>query len=121
MTEIKIRTVETYEFKGVTYKTLAEAQEAKRKDDLPAAEKWLQLNRKRGYGEIINDGEYSIWNVYGEDSNCDMGGSHIEPFLGAVEGTYRQAAEWAVKHTRFYAWGGGGSIKRAVPRKVIKL
>ena len=49
--------------------------------------------------------------VYGEDPNCDMGGSHISPFLGNFEGTFQEVLEHAANNVRgFYAWGGGGYV-----------
>jgi hypothetical protein len=57
------------------------------------------------------DGGYCVYSVYGEDPNCDMGGSHIAPFLGNVEGTFQEVLEYAANNMkRFYAWGGGGHI-----------
>lgn len=58
------------------------------------------------------DGGYCVYSVYGEDSNCDMGGSHVNPFLGTVEGTFNDVIKYAADNMKsFYAWGGGGYIK----------
>jgi len=58
------------------------------------------------------DGGYCIYSVYGEDPNCDMGGHHSNPFLGNVEGTFKEVLEYAANEMpRFYQWGGGGHIK----------
>lgn len=58
------------------------------------------------------DGGYCTYAVYGEDPNCDMGGSHICPFLGNVEGTFSEVLEYAANEMKgFYAWGGGGHIR----------
>lgn len=54
--------------------------------------------------------ENGVWHVKGEDPNCDLGGSHVQPDLGIVEGTLKDALNYAVTHPRFYAWGGGGDI-----------
>jgi hypothetical protein len=29
-----------------------------------------------------------LWAIHGEDPNCDLGGSHIEPHIETVEGKY---------------------------------
>lgn len=54
---------------------------------------------------------YGVYEVRGEDPNCDMGGYHHEPYLGTVEGTLDEAIEWAVAQDGWEAWGGGGSVK----------
>ncbi len=59
--------------------------------------------------------ERGVWQVNGEDPNCDMGGSHHEPFLGTFEGTLENVIKTAVNIRGFYAWGGGGSIKKVQP------
>lgn len=66
-------------------------------------------------------GEYGIWEIKGEDSNADMGGSHHMPSLGLVEGTLEQAIRHAVSLDRFYTWGAGGSIIKQDAPKVLKL
>ena len=55
----------------------------------------------------------AVWQVKGEDPNCDLGGSHIQPDLGLFEGSLKEALEWAVNHPNFYTWGGGGDIYEA--------
>lgn len=52
-----------------------------------------------------------VWEVRGEDPNCDMGGAHHEPYLGTFEGELGVVIEWAVKQDGFWQWGGGGSIR----------
>jgi len=65
------------------------------------------------------DGGYCVYAVYGEDPNCDMGGSHICPFLGNVEGTFIEVLKYAADNMRgFYAWGGGGG--HITPVKELK-
>ena len=74
--------------------------------------------RKYAYGVNLRynewqsrDGGYTVYSVYGEDPNTDMGGSHITPFLGNVEGTFTEVLEYAANNmSRFYAWGGGGHV-----------
>ena len=61
------------------------------------------------------DGGYTIYSVYGEDPNCDMGGSHICLYLGDVEGTFQEVLEYAANNmSRFYTWGGGGYITPSI-------
>lgn len=64
--------------------------------------------------------EEGVWNIHGEDPNCDFGGYHSNPFLGAVEGRLDKVLEHAVNKSSFYTWGSGGIIKREY-RNVIKL
>lgn len=65
--------------------------------------------------------EYGIWEVRGEDPNCDFGGHHHEPKIGKVEGTLENAIRWAVAQSGFWQWGAGGSIKRKDNEKIIKV
>ena len=65
--------------------------------------------------------QYGVWEVYGEDPNCDLGGSHYQPNLGKVECTLEKAIHWAVEQPGFWQWGGGGSIRRSDFENVIKL
>ena len=62
-----------------------------------------------------------VWDIYGEDPNCDMGGSHHQPYLATVEGSLIKAIEYAVGLTDFYQWGAGGDLKVAKQTKPIKL
>lgn len=57
-----------------------------------------------------------IWMVYGEDPNCDWGGSHHEPLLGIYEGRYGDILYYATEHMdRFWQWGAGGRIVKVEP------
>lgn len=56
--------------------------------------------------------DHGVWQVYGEDPNCDMGGCHSEPYLGTFEGRLSDVVEKAVTLPKFWCWGGGGSIKK---------
>ena len=51
------------------------------------------------------------WRILGEDPNCDMGGSHHEPHLSTVEGTYENVVEHALSLKGFFSWGDGGRIE----------
>ena len=61
---------------------------------------------------------YSTWTIFGEDGNCDMGGSHHQPNLGTVEGTLYQAIKHAVHLPNFWTWGAGGDIKEYITAKL---
>ena len=52
-----------------------------------------------------------VWDVYGEDPNCDLGGSHIRPYLGSWYGSLRLVLHKAVNRHDFWSWGYGGNIK----------
>lgn len=72
-----------------------------------------------GYGDLMKKHsleEYGIWNVYGEDPNCDLGGSHVNPYLGAIEGKLVDVIREAVELPGFWQWGGGGKIEKVTPR-----
>lgn len=56
--------------------------------------------------------EEGIWEIYGEDPNCDFGGSHHMPKLGTFSGTLSKVLEIAVNLSGFYTWGGGGEIRK---------
>lgn len=63
--------------------------------------------------------ETGVWQVYGEDSNQDLHGSHHEPLLGTFEGTLGHIIEMAVDNLpRFWSWGGGGRIEKINISKV---
>ena len=62
--------------------------------------------------------EQGTWQIFGEDPNCDFGGSHVEPLLGIVQGDYAAAVEHALGLPSFFTWGGGGRIE---PIHVVKV
>ena len=55
--------------------------------------------------------EVGVWEIRGEDSNCDFGGSHYQPHLATVTGRLSDVIEAAVELPNFWTWGGGGSIR----------
>lgn len=65
--------------------------------------------------------DYGVWEVYGEDPNCDSGGSHVKPFLGSYSGTLASVLVMAVDLPRFWTWGGGGTIELAINKKIKPL
>lgn len=56
--------------------------------------------------------ETGVWNVQGEDPNCDLDGRHYEPFLFMAEGTLRDVIYEAIQTSGFWTWGGGGRITK---------
>jgi hypothetical protein len=64
--------------------------------------------------------EEGIWQIFGEDPNCDFGGAHHQPELGIVEGKLEDVIRYAVSLSGFWAWGAGGDIK-FLGKKVPKV
>ncbi len=67
---------------------------------------------------------YGIWDVHGDDPNCDLGGSHIQPFLGRFEGRFIDVLRYAVTMPRWRCWGQGSvglsaPVKKLTPADVI--
>lgn len=54
--------------------------------------------------------QHGIWQIFGEDSNADLGGGHSTPLLDTVESTYEVALVHAFSLPRFFSWGGGGEV-----------
>jgi hypothetical protein len=71
----------------------------------------METHRKQ-LREKYPDNPFGLWEIRGEDSNCDMGGYHNEPLLTRVEGKYFDAVELALSLTGFFSWGAGGSISK---------
>ena len=63
---------------------------------------------------MITDAEknntYGIYKIFGEDPNCDFGGTHHQPYLGKLKGYYNDVLNRAKKMNRWSTWGGGGYI-----------
>lgn len=55
--------------------------------------------------------EVGVWEVRGEDPNCDFGGAHHQPLLGYFEGKLEDVVRYAVELPNFWEWGSGGSIR----------
>lgn len=64
--------------------------------------------------------EDGVWQVYGEDPNCDFGGHHHEPILGIFQGKLDDIVSYAVVQEGFWQWGGGGRIEKVNIRKIDK-
>ena len=88
-------------------------------------------NKESNYNRFIKTSSYSlllkkyrleeagIWQIFGEDPNCDFGGCHSHPSLGFVEGTLEDVIEYAVDLPGFWQWGAGGDIEKL--DKVTKI
>lgn len=64
--------------------------------------------------------ETGVWQVFGEDPNCDFGGHHHEPFLGLIEGKLDDVIREAVQYGNFWQWGYGGKIVKYSKPTVVK-
>ena len=53
---------------------------------------------------------FGTWRILGEDPNCDLGGSHHEPELETVTGSYGNVVDYAITLRGFFQWGSGGRI-----------
>lgn len=69
------------------------------------------LDCRFGKKHLPND--YGIWEVKGEDPNCDFGGYHHQPHLGFFEGTFKDVCKHALTLTGFFQWGSGGDVVKA--------
>ena len=62
-----------------------------------------------------------LWEVRGEDPNCDMGGHHSKPHLGYFDGKLEDVIITAVNLKGFYSWGSGGEITKVEKILITKL
>ena len=79
-------------------------------------EEYLRTYRGRNLEYSMDT--YGVWEVRGEDPNCDWGGYHFEPVLGRFEGTLQDVMEHAVELPGFWQWGDGG---RFILTKTVKI
>lgn len=84
------------------------------------AERWkpmdneVKSNREKVKQQLLGkhpSDRFGLWEIRGEDPNCDLGGSHHMPLLTRVEGEYAEAVELAVSLDGFFNWGPGGSVE----------
>jgi hypothetical protein len=64
--------------------------------------------------------EVATWQIFGEDPNCDFGGSHSNPDLGLFTGTLLEAITHAVELKGFWQWGGGGHFRKVTVNEAVK-
>lgn len=76
------------------------------------ARKFIKGYRGKALLKMHTIDEYGTWEVTGEDSNCDLGGSHYMPQLGIFTGTLKDVINKAVELPKFWQWGSGGDIKK---------
>jgi hypothetical protein len=81
-------------------------------DGMSTSKVTKKRTRERLLKEKYQPNEFGLWEIRGEDPNCDLGGSHHEPLLTRVEGTYSDAVEAALSLDGFWTWGFGGRIKK---------
>ena len=80
------------------------------------------LNHSYSGQQLLKDhslDEEGTWRVFGEDANCDFGGHHHQPELGLFTGKLVDVVDYAVDLPRFWAWGGGGDIRKLADAKPI--
>lgn len=65
--------------------------------------------------------QFDYWDIYGEDSNCDLGGYHHEPFIETVHGYLIDVIKYAVTLKSFYSWGAGGRIQKSTRGEIKRL
>ncbi len=63
-----------------------------------------QLLKKHSLSQV------GIWEIRGEDSNCDLGGHHHQPKLGVVQGKLQDVIMFGCSLSGFWQWGGGGDF-----------
>jgi hypothetical protein len=61
---------------------------------------------------------HGVWQIRGEDPNCDSAGMHGKPHICYIEGTYEDAIKRAARAKDFFTFGSGGSIELIVVEKV---
>jgi hypothetical protein len=77
-----------------------------------------------GYSDLLKTHalcDEGIWEIYGEDPNCDLGGHHHEPYLGTAKGKLEDVIQYAVDLPSFWQWGGGGRIKKKSDEKIVDV
>lgn len=89
--------------------------------ELPAYESFRNTYSGRSLLTAHSLDEYGVWEVRGEDPNCDMGGHHHEPLLGLFEGKLEDVIAHATSLPNWFQWGAGGSIKKYVTRDFTKI
>lgn len=83
--------------------------------DLNALKRLCFLYNKNN---IINDTEYGVWEIRGEDSNCDFSGPHSNPILGYAKGYFIDVLTYATTLNKFYTWGGEDILPDTIKRKL---
>lgn len=108
---------------GKVFDTEAAALEHERKLASSNEDKYNKYLKQTYSGKRLLE-KYSLsteglWEVFGEDPNCDFGGYHHKPSLGLVQGTLENVIRWGVAQGGFWQWGGGGDFELRKPLKVV--
>lgn len=90
-------------------------------DPNPEVTKFLNTYSGQQLANKHSMDEYGVWEIRGEDPNCDLGGSHHMPHLDTVEGKLIDAIKHAVSLSGFYQWGGGGDITKITIKNINKV
>lgn len=94
---------------------------SERKHEDPKVDEFLRTYT--GKNLLINHTlqEEGVWDVFGEDPNCDFGGTHTMPYLGTYEGKLENVLKVVVYLQNFWSWGSGGEIRKKDKPKIIKV
>jgi len=65
--------------------------------------------------------EKGKWRIYGENPCNNKQGSHCNPLLMTVVGTYKNVEAYANTLTNFYTWGLGGYIEKVTDEDLIDI
>jgi hypothetical protein len=84
-------------------------------------DKFLQTTEGKNLIKNHSLTETGVWEVFGEDSNCDLGGSHTMPRLGAFEGELKKVLIHVVELPGFWQWGSGGRVTKYNTPPVTKI
>lgn len=84
-------------------------------------QKYMTTYNGRKLLELYSLDKDGIWEVYGEDPNCDLGGTHHQPKLGTFKGKLNDVIDVAVDLPGFWQWGAGGNFKLAEPIVVVDV
>jgi hypothetical protein len=83
-----------------------------------------QFQNTYSYEELVKKYPLStegLWEVRGEDPNCDLGGSHYQPILFTVSGILEDVIEASVDQPNFWTWGSGGSFRLITPMTITDV
>lgn len=84
-------------------------------------DKFLQTTEGKNLIKNHTLTENGVWEVFGEDPNCDLHGSHTMPRLGAFEGELRKVLTHVVELPGFWQWGSGGRVTKYDTPAVTKI
>lgn len=81
-------------------------------------QKYLNTNAGKTLLKEHTLNELGVWEIRGEDPNCDFGGHHHEPVLATVEGVLKDIIAHGTNLPRFWQWGAGGSFRKITIEKL---